>query len=134
MPVSADDYVSIMDFMGRYNWAVDEGDADGWANCFTEDGVFAGALPQDPIGREALRQIPLASGSVSGPMRHITGNLHCDYGDDKDTVIARYYNLVSLWEGEGKLSVLSIATAKLLRNGDSWLIKRSDNIMLPRPS
>lgn len=132
MPVSTIDYVSILDLLARYNWAVDEGDADTWSHLFTENGVFAGTHPVDTVGRNALRQIPLNSGSISGPMRHVVGNLHCDYGEDENTIVAKYYNCVSYWHQEGKFAVLALATAQLVRDGDSWLIRRSDNIVLPR--
>ena len=71
MPVSTEDYVAVADFYARYNWAVDEGDADGWANCFTEDGEFNGAIPENPKGHAQLREVPLASGKPGGPMRHM---------------------------------------------------------------
>ena len=135
MPVSTADYVAVADFYARYNWAVDEGDADGWADCFTEDGAFLGAIPENPTGREQLRQVPINSGSPSGPMRHMAVNLFCDYdGDDKNTIIAKFYNAVSLWHGEGKWMVTALVTARLVRSGESWKIKRSDNSMLPRPA
>jgi len=132
MAVSSEDYVAVADHYGRYNWAVDEGDADGWAQCFTEDGAFLGAIPENPVGHEELRKIPLTSGKPGGPLRHMAVNLHCDYdGNDKDTIIAKLYNAVSNWDGEGKWFVCSVVTARLVRNGDGWLIKRSDNVMLP---
>ncbi len=132
MPVSTDDYVAVADHYARYNWAVDEGDADGWADCFTEDGEFNGAIPENPKGREQLRQVPLASGKANGPMRHMIQNLYCDYdGGDKDTIIARFYNAVSYWDGEGKWFVCALVTARLVRNGNGWLIKVADNVMLP---
>lgn len=132
MPVSTDDYIAICDLLGRYNWAVDEGDGDGWASLFTNDGVFAGTRPQETVGREALRQVPLNSGSVNGPIRHQVANLYCDYAESSDAIIARYYNCVSQWEGEGKFMVLSLVTARFIRDGASWLIERSDNVLLPR--
>jgi hypothetical protein len=135
MPVSTDDYVAVADMYGRYNWAVDEGDGDGWAQCFTEDGEFNGALPNNPKGHAQLREVPLASGSPSGPMRHMIQNLYCDYdGDDQDTIIARFYNAVTTWQGEGKWMVNAIVTARLVRTGEGWKINVSDNIMLPRPA
>ena len=112
--------------------AVDEGDADGWANCFTDDGEFNGAIPQNPKGHAQLREVPLASGKPSGPMRHMAVNLFCDYdGANKDTIIAKFYNAVSYWEGEGKWFVCALVTAQLVRSGDSWKIKQANNIMLP---
>jgi len=132
MPVSTEDYVGVADFYARYNWAVDEGDADGWANCFTEDGEFNGAIPENPKGHAQLREVPLASGKPGGPMRHMAVNLFCDYdGADKNTIIAKFYNAVSYWEGEGKWFVCALVTARLVRSGDSWKIKVANNVMLP---
>jgi len=35
------DYTAIQQLYARYNTAIDHGDAEGWANTFTPDGVFA---------------------------------------------------------------------------------------------
>lgn len=37
---TADDFMQISQLFARYNQAVDNGDGDGWASTFTEDGVF----------------------------------------------------------------------------------------------
>ncbi|MBM4186697.1 MAG: nuclear transport factor 2 family protein [Gemmatimonadetes bacterium] len=39
--LSAADLAEIQSLYARYNWALDEGDAEGWASTFTTDGVFA---------------------------------------------------------------------------------------------
>ena len=132
MPVSTDDYVSISDFFGRYCWSVDEGDEEGWAALWAEDGVFAGVLAEPVVGREALKAVPRNAYAASkGAMRHLVGSLTCDYdGAGKDVVIARYYNLVSNWLQGGALTCLAASTVRLDRNGDSWLIGRSDSVML----
>ncbi len=55
-PVSyGDDYAHIVDLQGRYIFAQDFNDADGYANVFTEDGVldWAGG---EVKGREAIRK------------------------------------------------------------------------------
>ena len=132
MPVSTDDFVSISDFFGRYCWRVDEGDEEGWAALWTEDGVFAGVLPEPVVGREALKMIPRGSmASGKGTIRHHVGSLNCDYdGEGRDTVIARYYNLVTNWIDGGAFTCLAASTARLVRHGDSWLIKRSDSVTL----
>ena len=36
------DYTAIQQLYARYNTAIDRGDAEGWANTFTPNGVFAG--------------------------------------------------------------------------------------------
>ena len=35
-----DDYEAIRQLVARYNGAFDELDVEGWADCFTNDGVF----------------------------------------------------------------------------------------------
>ena len=132
MPVSTSDFVSISDFLGRYCWKVDQGDEEGWAGLWTQDGVFAGVMPEPVVGREALKDIPrqVFAGS-GGKLRHLFGSLHCDYeGDGKDIVVARYYNLVTNWKAGGALACMGVSTVRLLRNGDSWLISRNDSVML----
>ena len=132
MPVSTDDYVSISDFLGRYCWLVDGGDEAGWAALWTEDGVFAGVMPDPVVGREALKAIPRgAFASSGGKLRHLIGSLNCDYaGDNHDVAIGRYYNLVTNWVQGGAFTCLATSTVRLVRNGDSWLIARSDSVTL----
>jgi hypothetical protein len=128
--VSTDDWVAISDFFGRYCWFVDENKADEWAALWTEDGTFTGTSPNPIVGREALKSIPTSSWAQgAGAMRHAFANLYLDYGDTKDTVIAHLYNQVSHWQDGGKLFVMAICTATLVRNGDGWLIKRNDVVM-----
>lgn len=128
MPVSVEDFVAISDHMGRYCWAVDEGDAEGWAALWTDDGVFTGVSPEPIVGREALKDVPRnAYAGAGGKLRHLIGNLHCDYLDGRDTVRARYYNLVTSWIDGGRFSCIAIATVVLVRDSGGWLIKRNDS-------
>lgn len=55
------DYDDIRQLVARYGEALDFGDADGFAACFTEDGVLDTSAPEDGLsgshrGRVALRQ------------------------------------------------------------------------------
>jgi len=126
MPVSTDDYASISDFIGRYCWRVDEGDEEGWAALWTEDGHFEGATPHPCIGHDALKTVPRGVQAAQGRMRHMPGGLHCDYAEGtRDTVIARYYNLVTSWPAGGQFLCLAVCTATLQRQGQSWLMRRN---------
>ena len=49
--LTAADYTAIQQLYARYNTMIDKGDADGWADTFTTDGVFA----ENFRGREALK-------------------------------------------------------------------------------
>lgn len=58
--MTAEDRLDILERIGRYSYAADEGDAEGLAALFTADGVFARRLIGDDApetlaaGREAL--------------------------------------------------------------------------------
>jgi uncharacterized protein (TIGR02246 family) len=39
--LTADDYTAIQRLYAHYDTSIDKGDAEGWANTFTPDGVFA---------------------------------------------------------------------------------------------
>ena len=51
-PLSTQDYIEIQQLYARYNHLIDSGDAEGWANTFTPDGVFNNASR----GHDALVQ------------------------------------------------------------------------------
>jgi len=55
--VSAEAYTAIQNLYARYNWCSDAGDADGYAECFTEDGELSIAgIGMHIRGRENLRE------------------------------------------------------------------------------
>jgi uncharacterized protein (TIGR02246 family) len=70
MPTLAEDRDEILQLVYRYNHAVDSGDAQGWADTFTEDAVFE-VGPTVVTGRQGL--VDFASAMSSG-MRHVTAN------------------------------------------------------------
>ena len=133
--VSTDDWVGVSDFLGRYCWLVDDGRADEWLALWAPDGVFAGFGPDPIVGHEQLRAIPTdAFRDYGGQMRHLVGNLSCSYGDDRDTVKARFYNYVTVWGGQPAAGhfVMAICEMTLMRTGDSWKIKRNDvRLLMP---
>ena len=47
--ISATDYTEIQQLYARYNWAIDVGDAAGYAATFTADGVFNANVGHDAI-------------------------------------------------------------------------------------
>lgn len=131
MPVSTEDYVAISDHLGRYCWAVDEGDEEGWIGLWTEDGVFTRVAPEPIVGREALRMIVrMNQATGQGKQRHMVANLVCDYRGDRDTVGASYYNFVTNWAEGGRLAVMALSRVELIRSAGGWLIRRNDSTMM----
>ena len=51
--ISTDDRLAILDLCARYNYAIDTGASEAWADTFTADGVFDGPAGHAE-GRDAL--------------------------------------------------------------------------------
>jgi uncharacterized protein (TIGR02246 family) len=68
--LSTQDYIDIQQLYARYNVALDGGDAEGYANLFTPDGVF-----NTSKGRDALIAFVKGSAAKGGTTRHWNTNL-----------------------------------------------------------
>jgi hypothetical protein len=127
--LTTDDWCSVQDFWGTYCWLVDEGKGDEWASLWTEDGSFIGIAPEPVTGHAALRNVPIAAYAdyQQGQMRHLVGNLTCEYGENRDIVKARLYNYVSVWGGAAPVSnfVMALCETTMVRSGDSWKLKEN---------
>lgn len=128
---SVEDFISILNLMGEYQFLVDEGDEEGWSSLFVEDGFFEG-LPVPFSGHEALKMIPRSTNAYAGKMRHLSGNYNIRYGDTTDEAFARFYSLVTTWvKGEGpKFFQMAICKAHLLRVDGEWKLKSNTINML----
>jgi hypothetical protein len=128
-PVPMEDVLAVQDALGRYCWYVDSNKGEEWADLYTEDGIFEGTRPEPVIGRAALTQVPASIwNGFQGKMRHQYGNLFVEYGAGDNELVARFYNQVSVWgDGGGKLIMLAVSTATLVRTGagQPWKIKRN---------
>jgi hypothetical protein len=132
MAVATEDFVAISDHLGRYCFAADGNDPDGWVALWAEDGAFIGIGAEPIVGHAALREILRREWDAGLRMRHLIGNLHCDYQGGKNTVLARYYNLVTNWAKGGSFICTAQCQVLLVRNGDGWLIKRNDSSVRSR--
>jgi len=128
--VSVEDFVTIQNLMGKYQWLVDGGDSEGWASLFTEDGLFANGVLEPRKGRAELKKVPaMVLETYGDKMRHLMGSFYVEYGDTTDEAYARYYNLVTTWmKDEGaKIFCMALSTVHLLRIKGEWKIK-SNNV------
>ena len=66
------DRMAITDLVSRYNHAIDSGDPDGVASCFTEDGCFEGRSGRFR-GFDELRKLGMTASPSLIP-RHIVSN------------------------------------------------------------
>ncbi len=72
--LTAEDKLEIQELIARYNRAVDGGDADGWVDTFTADGVFESLLVGVHRGHDELRAF--ATDFVHGSYDAWSGGQH----------------------------------------------------------
>ena len=121
MGLPVEDILAIQQLYARYNHAVDFGDAEGWADCFTADAVFD-AQPVGPLtGREALVDFARRyHQNISG--RHWTNNLLLEETDSGARGTC-YLILFRLGEGGATPMITGIYRDELTKEADSWRFK-----------
>jgi hypothetical protein len=126
--MSALDYEEIRQLLARYNFAIDLGDADGWAACFTEDGAFECAgLPDDsPFGGRyegtaALRAYATRhAGLYKGRARHWNWNLEIE-GDGATAAMRCYLLALSVGKPPAVKGSSGIYRDRLVKRDGRWL-------------
>lgn len=90
--VTPSDYVEVMNLYAALNHASDEGEAEAYANCFTEDGELYGS--NEVKGREALAAWKRKDKATRTHLyrRHWNGSIHLEKVDDT-TIRGRCYLL-----------------------------------------
>lgn len=129
MTVDAATRAAIEQTIAQYCWYIDEHQPGEWAALFVEDGAFEGASPDAVVGRAALEAF--AEGvyqRTGGKTRHQAANLLLEEGETGNDVSARFYNLITYWDGENsRLRTMAISTMTLQRAGADapWKIVRN---------
>jgi len=78
---SLEDRIAIQDLIARYAWALDTGDIDAVANCFTVDGVVIEEVFEDPDrweGRDGVRALAehyRTSAGFPGRQHHVSQSI-----------------------------------------------------------
>ncbi|GAB4323159.1 MAG: hypothetical protein Kow0010_04360 [Dehalococcoidia bacterium] len=118
MALPAEDVLAIQQLYARYNHAIDSGNAEAWADCFTDDATFD-AQPVGPLrGRDALIEFARNySQNVRG--RHWTNNLLLEEaeGGARGTC---YLILFRLGEGGATPWITGIYRDELTREDNGW--------------
>ncbi|MFN0145994.1 MAG: nuclear transport factor 2 family protein [Dehalococcoidia bacterium] len=125
MPLSVEDQLSIQQLYARYNHAIDSGQAESWAACFTADGVFES--PQGSFtGTEGL--IGFAKGfhaQMKGKARHWNTNLVLDGQGGSAT--GSCYLVLNMGSDPGKppaAAASGIYRDQLAKQGGDWKFTR----------
>ena len=121
MSLKTDDVLAIQNLAARYNFAVDDGDGEAFAACWTPDGVFdlGGTVM---TGREALGAFAAEVPKRLQKPRHIASNFVIDGDGDKATL--RAYVRVFVLDGEPATAVLRTQgrySDTLERSDGQWL-------------
>jgi hypothetical protein len=108
--------------MARYNWTFDAGDGAGYAALWTADGQLTSRA--NAKGHAELKAACEGSFKMfNGGVRHHMTDLYGDYGADKNTIIAKGCNLVTNWDGGGKLFALALSDLVFAKVNGEWKLK-----------
>ena len=131
MPLSLADRVEILELLGRYAHAIDSGDGEAYAGCFTDDGVIA--LRRSGLhveGRDALVEFAREDHARSGAARHLTNSPIIEGDGDQATI--RVY-LLRLNQDQSKgLGPVGVYHDTLRRSGGRWRFELRDVFIDPQ--
>ena len=134
------DYEEIRQLLARYNFAVDLGDAEGWADCFTPDGVFhctpeGGPLTGRHEGREALVAYAKQHYALNrGRARHWNWNLEID-GDGQRATMRCYLGAfrATAADSPATLGVTGVYRDQLVKADGRWRFTERHIHVDPQP-
>ncbi len=119
MPLAAEDHLAILNLIARYNHAIDLGNPEMWADCFTEDGEFDARPVTHCHGRADLLEF---CGRSQGRTRHWTSNLLVE--GEGDTATASLYLMAVTPGAIAEPGVTGVYHDQLVKQDGDWKIKR----------
>lgn len=126
------DIVAIDQLLARYNQCIDYGNPDGFAACFTAEGVLD--IPGMPAeGTDALREFCAGVPMMMPGLRHWTSNHQIDVSGDTATA---YVHLLMVVVGAEGTTILGHGryTDQLVRTSDGWRYARREVLTEPAPA
>jgi len=113
----------ILERLSAYTLTIDGKDAVGWANCFTEDGIF-GQGDKSIRGRDNLRAYAEVHGSTLGS-RHLTTSPSYQIDNNGIRAIGRSTTVVTVATPNGyKIAMTGLYEDELKKIDNDWLISR----------
>jgi uncharacterized protein (TIGR02246 family) len=124
----AEDREAINELMWRYARALDTGDADAYAACYTVDGQF-GVGDGATKGREALRA--MIAGLAGGPagaapqLYHMNADVWIEFIDDTHARHHTYWMTMRAAAGDTPAGVAAVGVGvdELVKVDGEWLIQ-----------
>lgn len=122
------DILAIKRLNATYNFAIDEGDADAWAGCFTADGLFNALIEgEKPRGTAALKAFVATVTAAFGQMHHFTTNEIIDISGD---TARQKCHLQFFYKKAGKIEgAICVYDDWLQREDGAWKYARRDVIL-----
>ncbi len=115
-PLSAQDNFEIQQLYARYNNAIDNGDAEGWAATFTPDGVFNTFSGHDAL----VGFVKMWREKLGGATRkHWNTNLQIS-GDSKEATASVYLMLVDFGTKPASILTTGMYSDSLVKTKDGW--------------
>ena len=114
--LSAQDYFEIQQLYARYNIAIDNGDAEGWAATFTPDGVFNTFSGHDAL----VGFVKTWREKLNGATRkHWNNNLQIT-GTSRQATASVYLILVDFSTKPPSILTTATYTDSLVKTKDGW--------------
>ena len=135
MSLTTADRIEILELLGRYAHAIDSGDGEAYADCFTDDGVIelrrTGLHVQ---GRDALAEFAREDHARSGAARHMTNSPIIE--GDGDEASMRVY-LLRLTQDRSQdeqrgIGAVGLYHDTLRRVGGRWRFQHRDVFVDPQ--
>jgi hypothetical protein len=121
MAISVEDQLAILDLCSRYNYHIDTGKGEAWADTFTADGIFDGA-GQNPIGRAALVDFGNSFSTQYPGCMHFTDNHLFD--EHSDHVEHKCFLSFQVPDESGKVVITLVGyTDKVVKQDGAWLFQ-----------
>ena len=118
MALSTADRLEILDLAARYNHLMDGHDAEGWADCFTPDGVFNGGPRLQASGRAELVAFMERLIARDLPAVHWTNNIVIEGSGDSARMTL--YLLVIELRGGPRAAHFGVYHDTLVRTAEGW--------------
>lgn len=127
MALDVSDRFEIHELVARYNKAIDTGDAAGWADTFTEDGVFdgiagvfTGRAELEGFVRDYVTDPQFADWAAS---QHWTTNLVID-GDGGRAGVFAHVKMVKPEPGGGRIILVGWYEDEVVKLEGAWRFRR----------
>jgi hypothetical protein len=124
--LTAQDYAEIQQLYGRYNWAIDAGDVEGYVALYTPDGSF-----NTFNGAEGLRTF--MKGRQGGTRRHWNSNLVITPSPEGASGKV-YLLLVDVGAKPPAISTAARYEDRLVKTAGGWRFKKRQTSPDPAPA